>query len=144
MDNGLERDIQKQGIVTSGYQPEIKMNASLWSIWNTTAQPALAGLKAGEWALLLVLGASLVVLSALRERCLLVWTVGWALLVTSRLAGIHGATMGIPERDVPAVEQAAFVIAMGLFAGAVLVYIRERNLLGPLAAITVSVAGFAV
>src|ERR1700730_4903988 len=119
------------------------MSASLWSIWNT-AQPALAALKAGEWALLLVLGASLVVLSALRERCLLVWTVGWTLLVTSRLVGIHGATIGIPERYVPAVEQAAFVIAMGLFAGAVLVYIRERNLLGPLAAITVSVAGFAV
>src|SRR5882757_2175614 len=119
------------------------MNASLWSIWNT-AQPALAGLKAGEWALLLVLGASLVVLSALRERYLLVWTVGWALLVSSRLTGMHGAAMRIPERDVPAVEQAAFVIAMGLFAGAVLVYIRGRNLLAPLAAITVSVAAFAV
>ena len=72
------------------------MNASLWSIWNTTAQPALAGLKAGEWALLLVLGASLLVLSALRERYLLVWTAGWALLVTSRLAGVHGAAMRIP------------------------------------------------
>ena len=38
------------------------MNASLWSIWNTTAQPALAGLKAGEWALLIMLAASLLVL----------------------------------------------------------------------------------
>jgi PAS domain S-box-containing protein len=119
------------------------MNDFLWSIWNT-AQPALAGLKAGEWALLLVLGASLVVLSALRERYLLVWTVGWAVLVTSRLAGVHGPAMGIPERYIPAVEQAAFVVAMGLLAGAVFVYIRGRNLLAPLAAITVSVAGFAV
>src|SRR5260370_34476575 len=33
---------------------------------------------------------------------------------------------------------------MGVFAGAVVVYIRSRNLLAPLAAITVSVAGFAV
>src|SRR5271170_3344006 len=120
------------------------MNVSLWSVWNTTAQPALAGLKAGEWALLLVLGASLVVVSALRERYLLVWTAGWALLVSSRLAGIYGAAMRIPVRYVPTVEQAAFVVAMGLFAGAVLVYIRERNLLAPLAAITVSVGGFAV
>ncbi len=47
------------------------MNVSLWSIWNT-AQPALTGLKAGEWALLLVLAASLVVVSALRERYFLV------------------------------------------------------------------------
>jgi len=120
------------------------MNASLWSFWNSTAQPALAGLKAGEWAVLLVLGASLLVLSALRERYLLVWTAGWALLAGSRLAGVHGAGMGIPERYVPAVEQAAFAVAMGLFAGAVFLYVRERNLLAPLAAITVSVAGFAV
>src|ERR1700689_1882398 len=103
-----------------------KMNESLWSFWNT-AQPALAGLKAGEWAVLLVLGASLLVLSALRERYLLVWTAGWALLAGSRLAGVHGAGMGIPERYVPAVEQAAFAVAMGLFAGAVFLYVRERN-----------------
>ena len=120
------------------------MNDSLWSLWNSTAQPALAGLKAGDWALLLVLGASLLVLSALRERYLLVWTAGWALLAGSRLAGWHGAGMGIAQRYVPAVEQAAFVVAMGLFAGAVFVYIRARNLLVPLAAITLSVAGFAV
>ncbi len=119
------------------------MSAFLWSIWNT-AQPALAGLKAGEWAVLLTLAASLLVLSALRERYLLIWTGGWALLAGSRLAGLNGAGMGIPGRYVPAVEQAAFVIAMGLFAGAVLVFIRDRNLLAPLAAITVIVAGFAV
>src|ERR1700680_107672 len=119
------------------------MNASLWSILNT-AQTALAGLKAGEWALLIMLGASLLVLSALRERYLLVWTVGWALLVTSRLAAVHGAEMRIPLHYVPAAEQAAFVVAMGLFAAAVFVYVRGWNLLAPLAAITVSVAGFAV
>ncbi len=94
--------------------------------------------------MLLVLGASLLVLSALRERYLLVWTAGWVFLATSRFAGLHGAAMRIPERFVPAVEQAAFVVAMGLFAGAVLLYIRERNLLTPLAAITLCVAGFAV
>jgi PAS domain S-box-containing protein len=147
MDKGSYHDIQKQGTVTSGapqWKFEFKMNASLWSIWNTTAQPALLRLKAGEWALLLVLGASLLVLSALRERYLLIWTAAWALLVSSRLAGSHGIAMGIPERYVPAVEQAAFVVAMGLFAGAVLDYVRGKNLLAPLAALTVSVAGFAV
>src|SRR5258706_13672057 len=118
------------------------MDISLWSIWNT-AQPALAGLKAGEWALLIMLGASLLVLSALRERYLLIWTAGWALLVTSRLAGAHGPAMRIPVRYAPAAEQAAVVLAIGLFAGAVLVYIRARNLLTPLVAIAGSVAGFA-
>ena len=119
------------------------MNGSLWSIWNT-AQPALAGLKAGEWALLLVLAASLLVLSALRERYLLIWTMGWAMIVCSRLASLHGPAMRIPARYIPAVEQAAFVVAMGLFAGAIFVYIRARNSLAPLAAITASVTGFAV
>jgi PAS domain S-box-containing protein len=120
------------------------MNDSLWSFWHSTAQPALAGLKAGEWAVLLALAASLLVLSALRERYLLVWTAGWALLAVSRLAGFHGAAMRIPARYVPAVEQAAFVVAMGLFAGAIFVYTRGRDLLAPLAGITLSVAGFAV
>jgi PAS domain S-box-containing protein len=120
------------------------MNASLWSIWSTTVQPALAGLKAGEWALLLVLAASLVVLSALRERYLLIWTAGWTLLASSRMASVHGAAMRIPARYVAATEQALFVVAMGLLAGAVLVYIREKNLLAPLAAITAIVAGAAL
>src|SRR5712672_2402291 len=119
------------------------MDASLWSIWNT-AQPALAGLKAGEWALLIMLGASLLVLSAVREPYLLIWTGAWGLLITSRLAAGHGAAMRIPLRYIPAVEQAAFVLAMALFSGAVFGFVRTRNLLTPLAAIAVSVAGFAV
>src|SRR5258708_513003 len=117
------------------------MNASLGSIWNT-AQPALAGLKAGEWALLVMLGASLLVLSALRERYLLIWTGGWAVLVTSRLAGLHGAGMQIPARYIPAVEQAAFVLAVALFAGAIFFYVPARDLQAPLSAIASSVAGF--
>ena len=120
------------------------MTASLWSLWNTVAQPAVARLKPGEWALLIILAASLLVLSVFRERYLLIWTAGWTLLAGSRLAELHSVGMQIPERYVPAVEQAAFVIATGLFAGAVLVYIRSRNLLAPLAAVTASVAGFAV
>ncbi len=120
------------------------MNESLWSFWNSTAQPALAGLKAGEWAVLLALAASLLVLSALRERYLLLWTAGWAMLAVSRFAGLYGAGMRMPSRYVVAAEQAAFVVAMGLFAGAVFLYSRGRDLLGPLAAITASVAGFAV
>ena len=118
------------------------MNGSLWSTWNT-AQPALTGLKAGEWALLIVLGATLLVFSALRERYVLIWTAGWAMLLTSRLAGLHGTAMRIPSRYGLAVEQAAFVLAIGLFAAAVFVYIREQNLMMPLVAITASVTGFA-
>jgi PAS domain S-box-containing protein len=119
------------------------MIASLWSVWNTVVQPAVSRLKPGEFALLIMLAASVLVLSVFRERYLAVWTAAWTLLVTSRLAGAHGAGMQIPPRYVPAVEQAAFVMAMGLFAGAIFVYIRERNLLAPLVAVTLSTAGFA-
>ena len=119
------------------------MNASLWSIW-TTAQPALAALKAGEWALLILLGASLLVLSALRERYLLTWTGGLALLLASRLVAEHGGAMQLPLHYVPAVEQAVFVLAIALFAGAVLLYVRAKNLLAPLVAIAVCVAAFAL
>jgi two-component system NtrC family sensor kinase len=120
------------------------MIASLWPIWSTVAQPAFARLKPEEWALLAILAASLLVLSVFRERYLAIWTAAWTLLVSSRLAGIHGAGLHIPGRYVPAVEQAAFVVAIGLFAGAVFVYIRERNLLAPLVAVTGTTVGFAV
>jgi two-component system NtrC family sensor kinase len=120
------------------------MTASLWSFWNTVAQPAIARLKPGECALLIVLAASLLVLCAFRERYLAVWTAAWTLLLSSRFVGTFGAATQIPARYLPAVEQAAFVIAIGLFAGAVLVYIRERNLLAPLTAVTACTAVFAV
>ncbi|MGA8200190.1 MAG: PAS domain S-box protein, partial [Candidatus Sulfotelmatobacter sp.] len=120
------------------------MTASLWSFWNNVAQPAAARLKPGEWALLIVLAASLLVLSVFRERYLAIWAAAWTLLVSSRFVQAYGARTHIPVRYLPAVEQAAFVIAIGLFAGAVFAYIRERNLVTPLAAVTVCTAGFAV
>ena len=120
------------------------MIASLWSIWNTVVQPAIASLKPAAWALLVTLAASLLVLSIFRERYFAIWTAGWTLLVISRLFELHGALMGIPERDLLPVQQAAFVVAVGLFACAVFVYIAKRNLLAPLAAVTASTAGFAV
>ncbi|HVI10642.1 MAG TPA: GAF domain-containing protein [Candidatus Binatia bacterium] len=119
------------------------MNAFLWSIWNA-AEPVLAGLKAGDWVLLVVLTASLLVLMALRERYFFVWACGWAFLTGSRVAEWHGAALHVPLRYAPAITQSAFVLAVGLFALSVLFYIRDKNLLAPVAAITAVVAGFAV
>jgi PAS domain S-box-containing protein len=120
------------------------MTASLWSIWHNVALPALTRLKPGECVLLIILAATLLVLSIFLERYLAVWTMAWTFLVSSRLVQVHGAGMGIPNRYVPAIEQATFVIAIGLFAGAVFAYIRERNLTAPLVAVTLSTAAFAV
>ena len=104
----------------------------------------LAGLKAGDWALLIVLAATLLVLSKLRRSYFAIWTVGWAMLVGSRLVSAHGLAMHVSARLIPAIEQAAFVLAIGLFAGAIFLYVNERNLLAPLAAITATVAAFAI
>ena len=120
------------------------MIASLWSIWNTVAQPLVSTLKWNECALLILLAATLLVLSVFRERYLAVWTAAWTLLITSHLLAIYGAGWRIPERYVPAAQQAAFVLAIGLLSGAVLIYIRDRNLLVPLAAITICIGAFSV
>jgi PAS domain S-box-containing protein len=120
------------------------MNAFLWTIWSTAAQPALASLKAGEWALVIVLAALLAVCITLRQRYVLLWSAGWALLAASRLAALHGSAMRFPLRYVSAAEQTAFVAALGFFAAGIFVYVRARNLHAPMAAITAIVAGFAV
>ncbi len=92
---------------------------------------------------MVVLLASLIALSAFRERYLQVWIAGWVALIGSRLVAAHGAALHIPGVYVPAVEQAAFVLAVGLLAGAVLSFARASNLFTPLAAITLTVMAFA-
>jgi PAS domain S-box-containing protein len=119
------------------------MTANLWSLWNTAARPALAGLTLGEWSLLVLLATSVVVLCALRERYLLFWTAGWALLTSSRLIAAHGYGLRIFQSYIPIAEQVSFLIAVGFLAGAVFIYVRGKNLLGPLAAVTCGLAGFA-
>jgi two-component system NtrC family sensor kinase len=120
------------------------MSSSLTSIWNATAQPLVSGLRAGDWALLVMLAVLLVVLWAFRERYFVVWTAGWAAFAASRLVATQSVAFHLPARYVPAVEQPVFVLAVGLFCGSVLLLARARNLLAPLAAITVVVTGFAV
>ncbi len=93
--------------------------------------------------MLAVLAATVVVLAVFRERYLALWAAGWTVFVGSRLLEAHGAGMHIPARYIPAAEQAAFVVAIGLFGASVFAYIRERTLLAPLAAITACTAGFA-
>ncbi|HTC49642.1 MAG TPA: ATP-binding protein [Candidatus Aquilonibacter sp.] len=118
------------------------MTVSLWSILSA-AQLGIARLKPEEWVLLAILGMTLLVLSVFRERYLAIWSAAWALLLSSRWLSLHGASLRIPPRFLPAVEQSIFVIAVGFFAWTIFSYIHERNLLAPLAAITLSTAAFA-
>ena len=114
---------------------------SLWSIWNSLARLGIAKPNVAEMTLLILLGASLLALRAFRENYLKVWLVGWAALLASRLSGhMFGAKIPAPFDLV--VVQASFVLATGLFAGAILRYARIRDLFIPLAVITPILVGF--
>ena len=118
------------------------MSASLWSIWNSAARLGLAQPTAAELTLLILLGASLLALRAFRETYLKVWVVGWTALVLSRLAE-HCFAPKIPAPFDLVAVQATFVLAVGLLAGAVLLYTRGRDLIVPLMVITPVLVGFA-
>jgi PAS domain S-box-containing protein len=118
------------------------MSASLWAIWNTVARLGLARPTAAELTLLILLGASLLALRAFRENYLKVWVLGWTALVGSRLAE-HCLAAKIPAPFDLVAVQATFMLALGLLAGAVLLYTRGRDLLLPLTVITPILVGVA-
>ncbi|HET9304426.1 MAG TPA: GAF domain-containing protein [Candidatus Sulfotelmatobacter sp.] len=118
------------------------MSASLWSIWNSAARLGIARPSAAEITLLILLGASLLALRAFRENYLKVWILGWTTLLVSRLAE-HCFAAKIPPPFDLVVVQATFVLAVGLLAGAVLLYTRTRDLILPLMVITPVLVGFA-
>jgi PAS domain S-box-containing protein len=118
------------------------MSASLFSIWNSAARLGLATPTAAELSLLILLGASLLALRAFRENYLKVWVLGWTALLVSSLAG-HSFAAKIPAPFDAVAVQAAFLLAVGLLAGAVLLYTRGRDLLVPLMVITPILVGFA-
>ena len=118
------------------------MSASLWSIWNAAARLGIARPSAAELTLLLVLGASLLVLRTFRENYLKIWISGWAVFCASRLAE-HCLAAKIPAPFDLVVVHASFMLAVGLLAGSILVYIRNRDLLLPLMVITPILVGFA-
>jgi hypothetical protein len=118
------------------------MNASLWSIWNTAAKLGLATPTAAEFTLLILLGAALFALRVFRDNYFKVWVLGWAAFVASRLAE-HCFAPKIPAPFDLVAVQATFVLAIGLLAGAVLLYTRGRDLIVPLMVITPILVGFA-
>ena len=93
--------------------------------------------------MLTLFGASLLLLAASRQRYLIPWTGGWALLLSSRLFAVHGPAIQLSARQASALEQATFVIAVGLFASAVFSFVGKKSVQGPLAAVAGSLAVFA-
>jgi PAS domain S-box-containing protein len=111
-------------------------------MWNSAERLGIVRPSAAEWSLLILLGTSLLALRALRESYLKIWVLGWMALLACRLAD-HCVAAKIPPPFDQVVVQAAFVLAVGLLAGAVLVYARMRDLILPLLVITPVLVGFA-
>jgi len=118
------------------------MNDSLFMMWNAVARLGLARPSATEWTLLILLGASVVALRAFRENYFKLWILGWVMLVVSHFSG-HCFAPRIPAPFDQVVIQGAFVLAVGLLAGAILLYARVRDLIIPLMVITPILVGFA-
>src|SRR5579859_4502852 len=118
------------------------MSVSFWAFINSAAKMGVAKPTAAEIALLVLLGATLLAARVSRETYLRVWILGWSALVFSRLAeNVLAARIPAPFDAV--VVQSTFMLAVGLLAGAVLVYARNRDLVVPLAVITPILVGFA-
>src|SRR6266550_2543894 len=112
-----------------------------WWTWFTVGDIAVPKLMPQESFALIVLMASLLVFRTFRERYLLVWIVGWMAYFGSRWT-LRGAGGHVPDYLI-AISQAEFILAVCLFAAAVLVYTHARRLMLPLLLISTTVVGFA-
>jgi len=113
-----------------------------WWTWFTVGDIAVPKLMAQESLALIILMASLLVFRTFRERYLLVWIVGWMAYFGSRWT-VRGAGNHVPDHLI-AISQGEFILAVCLFAAAVLVYTHARKLLLPLLLISTTVITFAV
>ena len=118
------------------------MSDSLFSMWNSVTRLGLARPSATEWTLLILLGSLLFALRACRENYLKVWVLGWTAFVVSRFSE-HCFAPRIPAPFDLVLVQGTFVLAVGLLAGAVLLYAQVRDLIIPLMVITPVLVGFA-
>ena len=107
------------------------MNTILWRAWEVVSGLSVPKLVAREMAVLLILAASLLVFRTLRDRCLMVWIVGWVAYFVSN----HVVASAVGNPWAGPVSQAEFVVAVSLFVAGTLIYANARTMLGPLLAI---------
>ena len=118
------------------------MILSTFSTWLAVGDIPVPRLTLQESAALILLAASLLVFRTFRERYLLIWTVGWLAYFVSRLT-LRGYAIESAPHYLLSVSQAVFVLAVGLFAAAILVYSHARKLLLPTLLFAAAVMGFA-
>lgn len=113
------------------------MNAVAWPAWDVLSGLAIPQFVARETAVLVILAASLLVFRTLRERCLLLWIVGWLAYLGSH----HALASPFPYNQ--AIGNAEFVLAVLLFAGGTVIYSHARAFLAPLLGIALALVGLA-
>ena len=106
------------------------MNLSIFSAWLAVGDIIVPRLTLQDSAALILLAASLLVFRTFRERYLLIWTVGWLAFLVSRWTVREFTPESVP-RYLTAISQAEFVLAVGMFAAAILVYTHARKILLP-------------
>src|SRR5579862_2386583 len=106
------------------------MNSILWRAWEGLAGLTMPKLMAREMAVLLILAASLLVFRTLRERCLMVWIVGWLAYFWSHHSLISASGQANPFAT--PVGHAEFVLALGLFTAGAFIYAGANDFLLPL------------
>src|SRR5258708_36970401 len=117
------------------------MNTVVWRAWEFLSGLATPKFVTRETAVLLILAASLLVFRTLRERCLMVWIVGWLAYLGSHHALISASGQAIPFAG--PVGHAEFILAVALVAAGTFSYASARTPLAPLLAISVPPIAFA-
>jgi len=118
------------------------MNTVVWHAWEALGGFATPKFVTRETAVLLILAASLLVFRTLRERCLIVWIVGWVAYLGAHHTLISPSGQANPY-SIP-VGHAEFILAVSLFAAGAFIYARARDLLAPLLGISIVLIAFAV
>jgi len=114
------------------------MNSVFWHAGNILGELAVPKLVSREISVLLILAASLLVFRTLRERCLMVWIVGWiAYFVSHHVVASSAYPFAVP------LAQAEFILAVALFVAGSLIYANARFLLAPLLSISLGLIAFA-
>ncbi len=112
----------------------------LISVWNWSGSIA-PKVTAQESAALIILAASLIVFRTFRERYLLFWILGWLAYLVSRLPVPVGKGS---EYALAISHNGEFVLAVGLFTASVLLYVKARKLMLPMAIFAAAMVGLCV
>src|SRR5205823_12965206 len=96
------------------------MNMVIWRAWEALGGLATPKFVTRETAVLLILAASLLVFRTLRERCPMVWIVGWVAYLGAHHTLISASGQAIPY-SIP-VGHAAFMLVVSLFAAVAFIY----------------------